>query len=221
MTLSRNIYFFLLLSFLLHAGLGQWLDGDNSPQLPGSTITISLLPPDSRNKSSLSSIQSTGGKPVSRSTGQFIHKNMEPDLSVKPDQLNPSARKDLAQQTEITALASNSKSDPGTSQENRIQALKTGNKLKRMLQNNMAQFFHYPRFALKRGWQGEVTIGIRIEPDGYISRTQLVNSSGYGTLDLAALEGARKLKSLPNAVALLNGQAFNLQLPVIYRLQDG
>lgn len=85
----------------------------------------------------------------------------------------------------------------------------------------MAQFFHYPRFALKRGWQGEVTIGIHIEPDGYISRTQLVNSSGYGTLDLAALKGARKIKSLPNAVSLLNGQAFDLQLPVIYRLQDG
>lgn len=85
----------------------------------------------------------------------------------------------------------------------------------------MAQFFHYPRFALKRGWQGQVTIGIRIEADGYISRTQLVNSSGYSALDLAAMEGARKVKSLPNAVALLNGQAFDLQLPVIYRLQGG
>ncbi|MEE8389010.1 MAG: energy transducer TonB [Acidiferrobacterales bacterium] len=119
------------------------------------------------------------------------------------------------------ALDSSDNADTSTSQPGRTQAFATGKLLKRMLLNNMTQYFNYPRFALIRGWQGEVIIGIRIEPDGYISRTRLVNSSGYGTLDLAALEGARKVKSLPNAVALLNGQPFDLQLPVIYRLQDG
>lgn len=221
MTLSRNIYFFLLLSLLLHAGLGQWLDGDDFPRLAGSTITISLLPPNSHDRPSVASRQATGRDSILLTSGPALQKSVNPDLFAKPDRLSPSTQESRAQQPGDVALDANVNANTSTSQPGRTQSLVTGNLLKRMLLNNMAQFFNYPRFALKRGWQGEVTIGIRIEPDGYISRTQLVNSSGYGTLDLAALEGARKVKSLPNAVALLNGQAFNLQLPVIYRLQDG
>ncbi len=221
MTSNGKLYLFLFLSVLLHAGLVQWLDSDSSRRLPGSTMSISLLPSDYRKTSNISSVQTAGGKSVPRASGQFLQQNVKPDLPAKQNRLNPSAKEGQTQQPENAArAAANNTPDPSTSQTGRIQALITGNKLKRMLQNNMAQYFHYPRYALKRGWQGEVTIGIRIGPDGYISRTQLVISSGYNTLDLAALEGARKVKSLPNAVTLLDGQTFDVQLPVIYRLQD-
>ncbi len=221
MTSSRIIYFFLLLSVLAHAGLGQWLDGDNSRRLAGSTIAVSLLLPNSQYNSSLASRQSAGGISISQMSGPALQKSTNPDVFAIPGRLGPSRQQNRIQQSGIVALDSSDNADTSTSQPGRTQAFATGKLLKRMLLNNMTQYFNYPRFALIRGWQGEVIIGIRIEPDGYISRTRLVNSSGYGTLDLAALEGARKVKSLPNAVALLNGQPFDLQLPVIYRLQDG
>jgi len=219
--INGKLYLFLFLSVLLHLGLGQLLNSDHSPRLPGSTISISLLPPDNQKMSNISSVQTTGGRPNQRASGQVPQQNAKSDLSIKPDQRSPSSEEGRIQQPENAALtAVNDKSDPSTSQAGRIQALITGSKLKRMLQISMAQYFRYPRFALKRGWQGEVTIGIRIDPNGYISRMRLVNSSGYNTLDLAALEDARRVTSLPNAVALLNGQTFDIQLPVIYRLQD-
>lgn len=128
---------------------------------------------------------------------------------------------DRVDSTNATDINTSRRAETSTRQTGRAPARVTGNMLKRMLQNNMVQFFHYPQIALKRGWQGQVMIGIRIEANGYISQTKLINSSGYGTLDRAALVSARKIKSLPNAIALLNGQIFDLQFPVIYRLQDG
>ncbi len=221
MAVQRKFYLFFFLSALLHAGLGQLLSGVDSRSVAGSTITVSLLPPSSQHIASIASRQATGGETTPQMSDLAFQNSAGLGLYSKTGDLYPSQAGYQIQRSAVVAQGANKHSDAGTPQPGRTQALVTGNILKRMLQNNMAQFFHYPRFALKRGWQGQVTIGIRIEADGYISRTQLVNSSGYSALDVAAMEGARKVKSLPNAVALLNGQAFDLQLPVIYRLQGG
>lgn len=220
MAINRNIVLFLFISALLHAGLGQFFNSGTPSHTPGSAITLSLLPPDTGDSSSTLPAQLASDKSLVHTSGQSLERTVNSDLSVEPDRLSPSARQDQIAQPDNVKLAGTDKSNYGDSNESRIQSLSTGNKLKHMLRNSLVRYFFYPAIAQKRGWQGKVIIGIRIEPDGYISQTQLINSSGYNTLDRAALKGAREVKSLPNAVALLHGRTFNIKLPVIYKLQD-
>lgn len=78
--------------------------------------------------------------------------------------------------------------------------------------------FYYPRLAQKRGWQGEVTLGLKLAANGKLENIKVLRSSGYGLLDSAALESLGKVEVLPAAVALLKGHEMKLELPVQYRL---
>ncbi len=86
------------------------------------------------------------------------------------------------------------------------------------LERAFALHFYYPRIAIKRGWQGEVKISLRIESDGHLTRVRLLNSSGHRLLDKAAMESIGKVQLLSSAIALLDGQTMDLVLPVEYRL---
>lgn len=86
------------------------------------------------------------------------------------------------------------------------------------LERAFALHFYYPRIAIKRGWQGEVRISLRIEADGHLSRVRVLNSSGHVLLDKAAIASIDKVEILPTAIALLDGRTLDLILPVEYRL---
>ncbi len=86
------------------------------------------------------------------------------------------------------------------------------------LERAFALHFYYPRMAIKRGWQGEVRISLRIEADGHLSRVRVLNSSGHTLLDKAAIASIDKVEILPTAIALLDGRTLDLILPVEYRL---
>ena len=86
------------------------------------------------------------------------------------------------------------------------------------LERAFALHFYYPRIAIKRGWQGDVKISLRIEADGHLSQVRILNSSGYNLLDKAAIASIDKVEILPAAIALLDGQTLDLILPVEYRL---
>ena len=89
--------------------------------------------------------------------------------------------------------------------------------LKVTLQQEFARHFSYPSLARRRGWQGEVLLAFRLETDGRIMDAHIARSSGYTVLDRAALAALGKIKRIetktPRSVAM--------QLPVIYRLQEG
>jgi len=86
------------------------------------------------------------------------------------------------------------------------------------LERAFALHFYYPRIAIKRGWQGEVKISLRVEANGHLTRVRLLNSSGYTLLDNAAMTSIDKVEILPAAIALLGGQSLDLVLPVEYHL---
>jgi protein TonB len=86
------------------------------------------------------------------------------------------------------------------------------------LEQAFALHFRYPRLAIKRGWQGEVRLGLRIEANGHLSQVRILQGSGYGLLDKAAMKSLNKVETLPNAIALLNGRSLDLILPVKYQL---
>jgi len=51
---------------------------------------------------------------------------------------------------------------------------------------------HYPRLAVRRGWQGKVWIELALDAAGSVSGATVVRSSGFTLLDDAAVEVARQ-----------------------------
>lgn len=79
----------------------------------------------------------------------------------------------------------------------------------------LARHFHYPRMAMRRGWQGEVILAFQLQADGTIVNARIAQSSGYSVLDRAALHALGKVNRIRNT---LRGNRA-MQLPVIYRLE--
>ena len=50
---------------------------------------------------------------------------------------------------------------------------------------------NYPSLAVKRGWQGEVILGVHVRPDGTIEHLTFVKSTNYGVLNFEAYETVR------------------------------
>ncbi len=53
---------------------------------------------------------------------------------------------------------------------------------------------HYPKEARRNGWEGKVTLKILISADGKVSSVDIHTSSGYPTLDRAALRMMRSAR---------------------------
>lgn len=79
----------------------------------------------------------------------------------------------------------------------------------------------YPRFAVRRGWQGTVKLGLRVEADGKLSNLRVLKTSGYRILDEAALTMLTSASNLSGVQDWLNGHYFDTTLPVEYRLTGG
>lgn len=91
------------------------------------------------------------------------------------------------------------------------------NKLDAIIKEN----FSYPRFAVRRGWQGTVELGLRIEANGRLSKLRIVKTSGYRILDQAALTTLAKTSYISDIESWLAGDTFDTILPVKYQLIDG
>lgn len=122
--------------------------------------------------------------------------------------------------TRPVATAASSGAPPDASTRDLDAATITAHSLQAMLHEALVAHFHYPPLARQNGWQGEVRLGLRIEPNGALAHIHIITSSGYGILDRAALRSLAAVYRLPHAAALLNGSGFNLILPVRYQLLD-
>ena len=80
--------------------------------------------------------------------------------------------------------------------------------------------FDYPSVARRRGWQGRVRVGLHVEADGDLSRIRLVESSGYGLLDKAAVKNVTELRNVPAVTQWLDGSDMDVILPVRYQLRE-
>ena len=85
------------------------------------------------------------------------------------------------------------------------------------LNNELRQYFIYPRLAQKRNWQGKVLVSVQIRANGDIKNIQISQSSGYSVLDNAAIDSMRKIKKLSGISSWLANDVF-LNIPVIYQL---
>ncbi len=85
----------------------------------------------------------------------------------------------------------------------------------------LAHHFFYPQLARRKGWQGRVDLGFRVEADGRIERIRVVRSSGHGILDRSAIQALRDVGRLSVTAPRRGGRGWDLDLPVIYRLHEG
>ncbi len=107
------------------------------------------------------------------------------------------------------------------------QASKTGqnssstrhNYLLGQLRTSLSRHLIYPALARKQGWQGIVTVALRIESDGLLKRIQIRQSSGYNVLDDSALNSLRKIKRLRTEEQYTD-RPHRLTLRVVYQLTD-
>jgi protein TonB len=78
---------------------------------------------------------------------------------------------------------------------------------------------HYPKSAIRQGWEGEVVTALEILPDGSVGRSGLAESSGYDVLDQTALREAKTWQFSP---ALKNGKPITeyIQIPIKFKLQS-
>ena len=92
--------------------------------------------------------------------------------------------------------------------------------LRGRLQRALIAHFEYPLLARRRGWEGVVRIGLRVEPDGQLSRLRVIGSSGHRSLDRAALDSLHRVGTLADVAGWLQGRQFDMVLPVRYQLID-
>jgi protein TonB len=85
------------------------------------------------------------------------------------------------------------------------------------LLSHIARYRHYPENARLDRERGTVRLVFSMLRDGTVTDVRVTSSSGYGILDLAAVETIRKAAPLPRIPAELP-EPLNIQLPVAFEL---
>lgn len=80
---------------------------------------------------------------------------------------------------------------------------------------------NYPILAKRRGWEGEVLVGFRINSTGKIDNVRVALGSGYPILDSAAMNALRSVGKIADAAHWLPRGELELELALVYRLTDG
>jgi periplasmic protein TonB len=78
----------------------------------------------------------------------------------------------------------------------------------------------YPEIALRREWQGDVLLRVRVSPEGRAIAISVERSSGRDVLDQAAQEAVRGWSFVPSrqgGVAIAGW----VTVPIVFRLQQG
>ncbi|MCC6302952.1 MAG: energy transducer TonB [Gammaproteobacteria bacterium] len=87
------------------------------------------------------------------------------------------------------------------------------------LKQAFSAHFYYPMLARRQGWEGDVTLALRVEIDGRLTGIHVVGSSGHRALDNAAVDSLTRARALPLPGGALDG-GLDMVLPVRYRLLD-
>ncbi len=76
---------------------------------------------------------------------------------------------------------------------------------------------NYPQAAVARGWEGTVMLRVQLSATGAVSRVEVIDSSGYGVLDGAAVNAVKTWTASP---ATRHGVPVetSVRLPVKFRL---
>jgi len=130
-------------------------------------------------------------------------------VAVAPAPPSPAAQQPGSASSATTGSAANS-NEAGSLEQYRLALIGVARKFKR-----------YPTQAMDRGWTGRVDVRLTIGSNGQMQDVVVRRSSGYGTLDNAALDMVRKGAPLTPLPPALRGREVVIDIPVIFDLQAG
>ena len=130
----------------------------------------------------------------------------------------PPAANDGTPAPAATDTAAPQRNEAETDIDRRSQAARA--QIRSRLLADLKRYFDYPLLARRRGWEGTVWLAFTVAPDGGLERIHVARGSGYDALDHAAIVALRRVDQMREASAWLNGRALDMELPVIYRLQE-
>lgn len=146
------------------------------------------------------------------------HKEVDTEKNVKAQTEKMSTRTEATHQANAT-MSSTTSVDADASGSTNNRTLLVG-KIAEQLQALVAKHLNYPLLARRRGWEGDVLLGLRIDKNGRFQEIKVLRSSGYGLLDQAAVRAlSRTAEELPSLL-LSFYDPLTLELPVTYRLYD-
>jgi protein TonB len=82
-----------------------------------------------------------------------------------------------------------------------------------------ARHKEYPRIAELRGWEGSVTMRLRVAPSGRLIEAAVYQSSGYDALDKQAMAMVTTAGALPVPPQGLNAAEVPVLVPINFRLE--
>ncbi len=93
--------------------------------------------------------------------------------------------------------------------------------IQKIISAKLHPHFVYPKLAQIKNWEGTVLLTMNLLGDGRINNVKLYKSSGYSILDRSALQTIKKATAFTEALKLSGGVMVELQLPIIFTLQEG
>ena len=89
------------------------------------------------------------------------------------------------------------------------------------IHRKLTHFIEYPKRARRRGWEGEVFLAFNVSQRGTINNIHITRSSGYSLLDESAMRAMQKVRDVSWQGDDIDLQTLELELPILYQLQDG
>lgn len=220
-------------SLALHAGAFAlvWRSPPPSPPLHPGPLQVTLVSPAMSPLAARSPSPSTGGDQhalVPSTAAGTKSPAPRPESSAAPFPAVPApATTETPTDTSLAAAApaptsadratdtevSSSPTEPART------ATYTGSQIMATLEEAFSIHFYYPALARRKGWEGDVTLALRVEIDGRLTGIHVVNSSGHRVLDNAAIDSLSRAHALPLPGGTLDG-GLDMLLPVRYRLLD-
>ena len=218
----------LLLSLTVHGviiALWPTIDKTQLPEPGGQAMTVSLLvqankqavqqdEPNQKDPADATPETSPPRRRAERNPPAVTEKLTPPVRQTA--QAKPVSDKLSHDEPQPTPVSTEQETQPATTPS--ASASTNSRQLEVVLRKAFNAHFYYPRLAIRRGWQGEVRLGLRIEANGHLTRVRILQGSGHDLLDRAAIKSLNRVELLPAAVALLNGGSMDLVLPIQYQL---
>ena len=89
----------------------------------------------------------------------------------------------------------------------------------RSLSKALERYKEYPRIAELRGWEGSVTMRLRVAPSGRLIEARVYKSSGFAVLDEQAIAMVSKAGALPVPPEGLDAAELPVLVPIHFRLE--
>lgn len=215
---------FLLLSAGLHAAAATtWSQAPQGQRWAGTSLNVSLA----SHKHVVSSVAQAASELSENKSESEIHRGKGIVREKSGTEIIRKPSKHMKQVIQKAVFTEQTDVTPGVlhsisaAPSAHTQKAATGSLLKAGLLKLLSANFNYPALARRNNWEGNVEVKLRIEPSGSLSHIRITRSSGYPVLDTAALKNLRNIAAVPRAQNWLNGDYYDLVLPIEYRLIDG